>query len=205
MTTPTWAQDAPPFAIDVISDDMIAEFAALGIPAKVLVGTWERWKADTSPRVILGLGGANGQSIQGRRFGPGPSFPLPNGKVARPLWSAVTTFNVWIAYPPQEATAPALRAREARALCWALFQSALAAMWHSHGGQFPWSNMRPLNEEDAMSTHGAGLTFTAQIDLPVLDLPFTHATGDAAAGETTLVREEGEDVIDAPPFVDDGT
>lgn len=205
MTTPAWAADDPPFAIDVIADDIAAEFTAAALPAKVLVGTWERWKADVSPRVILGLGGANGASIRGRKYGPGPSFPLPSGKVARPLWSAVTTFNVWIAYPPQEATAPALRAREARRLCWALFRATLAAMWHSHGGEFPWSGLRPLNEEDAMGTHCATLTFTAQIDLPVLDAPFTRATADEGEGQVTLVRDAGEDLVDAPPFVDDGT
>lgn len=197
MTAPTWATGPTPFAIDIIADDVTAYFAARGIVAKVLVGAWDAFKADTSPRVIFGLGDGEGRPIDGHRYAP--SFDVEGG-TARALWACDHRFTVWVAHPPNAATAPDMRAREARALTWRLANVTLAALWDSNGGGGPqWGELRWLHEDQGARTYGGAMTFYVQYPLPILDDAYGSITPDEADGTLTMSRDDVVvDIDDAP-------
>jgi hypothetical protein len=198
MTAPTWATTPDPYAIDIIADDVRAEFVDIGCPAKVEVGSWQRFKDDPSPRVIFGISDGEGRALDGTQR-RGADFPVKGG-TARAIWACDQRFNVWVTHPPTAGTPPDQRARQARALTWRLLQATLAAMAHSYGGMgFSWGSLVPLAEDQGVSTHGAALSFVARYNLPILDTPTPTGAVEAVGATETLSRED-VDVDDAPPF-----
>jgi hypothetical protein len=193
------------FFLDTIKADIVQDFADRGVLAEVLVGEWNMYKNKASARVILGLGAGISQSIgsQAFRFGPGAEFDTGNGTVARPLWACLQNVNVWITAPCiDNSVPPDDRAEVARANTWALMQSALAAMWHSHGGEFAWGNLQWLNEAQGARTYGAAVQFVAQYPIPVLDDSNDLATGDQVKGSSTIDLQDDPLNIPANAFTD---
>jgi hypothetical protein len=188
-----------PFFLDVVADDIVADFADRSISAEVLVGTWELYKQKSGARVILGLGDGDGQDVGAGtiHYGSGGWFPTGDTTVARPLWINVQRVIVWVAAPPSPTAPPDRAARTARAATWSLTSSTLRAMWHSHGGTFPWGQLRWLNEDRAISNYGAAVQFTAFFSIPVLDDEDELVSTAAMGGSTTL--DLGTTTIADPP------
>lgn len=182
------------FAIDMIANDIAAEFTAKNITAKVLIGEWEVHKHDASARVILGLG--RGESLpfgqNPNRWGPGVQAIAtgPTTK-ARPLWACMQTIIVWVSSPPDNTVPPDQRDKVARALTWNLANQTLRAMWHSHGGWFPWGALEWQHEAQANRLYGAALKLEAVLPVPVLDDDMVFGTATEADGDGQLELEDG--------------
>jgi hypothetical protein len=182
------------FAIDAIAADVQEEFTAKGVTAEVLVGEWETFKAKSNARVIFGLGDASGQAFGQNldHYGPGVmGIPTSDTTSARPLWVCLQRIIVWVAFPPDKTLAPAKKAITARQGTWDLCNSTLKAMWHSHGGYFPWDNLTWLNEDQGDRLYGGALRFEATIPVPVLDDDLTIGVGEQFQFVLTEVDPDG--------------
>lgn len=186
----------PSFVLDAIVDDVTADFADRGLSAvQVLGGEWELFKHAAGARVVFGLGdfaGTIGQAVTSR-YAPGLTLDRGGGGVARSLGGASHDLLVWVGAPWSPAVPVAQRQRDARLRTWLLAVATLGAMWRSHGGAFPWRGGRWLNEDRAISTFGAGLTFTATFVLPIPD-DADEMIRIVAAGATTSVDISGQQV-----------
>ena len=193
------------FFLDTIAADIIADFAERNITAEVLVGEWKTHLNKSGARVVLGMGPGMSQSIGSMafRFGAGAPFDTGNETEARPLWACLQAVNVFVTSPcSDDAVLPNERPQAARAATWQLTQSALAAMWRSHGGEFAWGQLAWLNEAQGARTYGAALSLQAQYPIPVLDDPNDITTADTVRGRSTIDMQDAPVNIPAGDFID---
>lgn len=173
-----------------------ADFAARGITAEVLFGSWKPQLHNGANRVILGLADF-ASAPPGPPNAPGvPFVDTPNDtRGARSLFTRVQSVKVWVHAKPPADEKDAKRSEKAQEATAKLLHATLAAMYRYAHGSFGWGGGQWPSPEKQEFLYGSLATFVAQFHIPVLDDEHQAVTPDAAGSttETSVVFPGGEE------------
>jgi hypothetical protein len=193
-----------PFILRVLAADIKADFLERDNPAKVMVGEWDVFKMVAGPRVVLGLGTGDPLDIGGaggaQHYGMGYEWSTGEGTVARALAGLSQRVIIWCGAPAPAGTAPGERALVAQEATFELFRATFAALWHSHGGPFPWGGVEWLHEASALTTYGGAVRWWAAFPMPIVDDDDLVVMAEDGKGATTLERAPDEPIAEAPDW-----
>jgi hypothetical protein len=194
-----------PFLLNVLHDDVAADFAERENPAKLFLGEWEEARLIDGPKVCFSLGAGDPVDIGGaggaQHYAMGYDWPTGDGTVARALAGLAMRVVITCSAPAPDGLDPDARPMAARAATWELFRATFAALWHSHGGPFPWGGWTPLNEGSGLRTYGGAVRFWAAFVMPIVDDDDEVITAEDGRGVTTLEREPDEVITEAPNWM----
>jgi hypothetical protein len=193
-----------PFLLDVLRDDVVADFAERENPARVFVGEWEEARLVDGPKVCLSLGTGDPVDIGGaggaQHYGIGHEWATGEGTVARALAGLGMHVVITCSAPAPDGLEPDARPMAARAATCELFRATFAALWHSHKGPFPWGGWTPLNEGAGLRTYGGAVRFWAAFVMPIVDDDDLVVMAEDGKGVTTLERAPDEPIAEAPDW-----